>query len=123
MLYFAHRELECITLDRDTFHFKESIGPKYAQLVYNGLWFAPLREALDAFVNKTQENVTGEITLKLYKGNIKVVSRKSDNSLYWEKLATFGEEDIYNQKDAEGFINLFGLPLKVNAIMSQRKRK
>ena len=123
LLYFAHRELECITLDRDTFHFKESIGPKYAQLVYNGLWFAPLREALDAFVNKTQENVTGEIKLKLYKGNIKVVSRKSDNSLYWEKLATFGEEDIYNQKDAEGFINLFGLPLKVNAIMSQRKRK
>ncbi|MCK9582279.1 MAG: argininosuccinate synthase [Endomicrobiales bacterium] len=122
LLYFAHRELECLTLDRETFHFKESIGPKYAQLVYNGLWFAPLREALDSFVNKTQENVTGEVKLKLYKGNIKVVSRKADRSLYWEKLATFGEEDIYNQKDAEGFINLFGLPLKVNAIMSQKKR-
>jgi len=122
LLYFAHRELECLTLDRETFHFKERIGPKYAQLVYNGLWFAPLRDALDSFVNKTQENVTGEVKLKLYKGNIKVVSRKADRSLYWEKLATFGEEDIYNQKDAEGFINLFGLPLKVNAIMSQKKR-
>jgi argininosuccinate synthase len=120
-LYFAHRELEYLCLDRDTFHYKEQVGPKYAEMAYNGLWFVPLREALDAFVNKTQEPVTGSVKLKLYKGNIEVSSRTSKNSLYWEKLATFGEEDIYNQRDAEGFINLFGLPLKVRAILNGKR--
>ncbi len=120
-LYFAHRELEYLCLDRDTFHYKEQLGPKYAEMAYNGLWFVPLREALDAFVDKTQEPVTGSVKLKLYKGNIEVFSRLSKNSLYWEKLATFGEEDIYNQRDAEGFINLFGLPLKVRAILNGKR--
>jgi len=120
VLYFAHRELESLALDRDTLHYKQLIAAKYAEIAYYGLWFTPLREALDAFVDSTQETVTGTVRLKLYKGNITVVSRKSPHSLYWEKLATFGEEDIYNQKDAEGFINLFGLPLKVKAILDKK---
>lgn len=124
VLYAAHRELESLTLDRETLHYKELIAPKYAEMVYNGQWFVPLREAFDAFINESQKNVTGTVKLKLYKGNIVVASRTSPNSLYWEKLATFGKEEIYNQKDAEGFINLFGLPLKVKAILdSQRKKK
>jgi argininosuccinate synthase len=119
LLYFAHRELEYLTLDRDTFHFKETLSPKYAEMAYYGLWFVPLRRAMDAFVTETQKNVTGTITLKLYKGTITVTSRKSPHSLYWEKLATFGRDEIYNQKDAEGFINLFGLPLKVQALLKK----
>ena len=119
LLYSAHRELEYLTLDRDTFHFKETIAPKYAEMAYYGLWFAPLRRAMDAFVNETQKNVTGTVKLKLYKGTITVASRASKNSLYWEKLATFGRDEIYNQKDAEGFINLFGLPLKVQALLKK----
>ena len=119
-LYFAHRELESLALDRDTLHYKQAIAAKYAELAYYGLWFTPLREALDAFIDSTQKTVTGTVRLKLYKGNITVMSRKSPHSLYWEKLATFGEEDIYNQKDAEGFINLFGLPLKVKAILDKK---
>ncbi|MGA2091187.1 MAG: argininosuccinate synthase, partial [Endomicrobiales bacterium] len=114
-----HRELEYLTLDRDTFHFKETLSPKYAEMAYYGLWFVPLRRAMDAFVTETQKNVTGTITLKLYKGTITVTSRKSPHSLYWEKLATFGRDEIYNQKDAEGFINLFGLPLKVQALLKK----
>lgn len=117
LLYAAHRELESLVLDARTLHYKDSMAPKYAELVYDGLWFTPLREALDAFVEKTQEKVTGTVRLKLYKGNIIVQGRKSPNSLYREEFATFGEEDVYNQKDAEGFINLFGLPLKVKALI------
>lgn len=123
VLNFAHAELESLTLDRDTLHYKRLVAEKYAELAYYGLWFTPQREALDAFVNETQKNVTGSVKLKLYKGNIIVASRKSPHSLYWEKLATFGREDIYDQKDAEGFINLFGLPLKVKAILDKRNKK
>jgi argininosuccinate synthase len=93
------------------------IALKYAELVYNGLWFTPLREALDAFVAVTQQHVTGTTRLKLYKGNVTIVGRKSPHSLYREDYATFGEEDVYNQQDAEGFIKLFGLPLKVSALL------
>lgn len=123
VLYAAHRALETLTMDRETYHFKETIAPKYAEMVYNGLWFTPLREALDAFINETQKTVNGTVRLKLYKGNIIIAGRKSPNSLYWDKLATFEKDEIYNQKDAEGFINLFGLPLKVKAILDQSRRK
>ncbi|HDK35510.1 MAG TPA: argininosuccinate synthase [Bacteroidetes bacterium] len=117
ILYAAHRELESLVLDARTLHFKDSMAPTYAELVYDGLWFTPRREALDAFVDHTQKKVTGIVRLKLYKGNIIVQGRKSPYSLYREEFATFGEEDVYNQKDAEGFINLFGLPLKVKALI------
>jgi argininosuccinate synthase len=117
VLYFAHNELETLTLDRDISHYKELLSHKYAELAYNGIWFAPIREALDAFINVTQKYVTGSITLSLYKGNIKVVARKAHQPLYWEELATFDKDEVYNQKDAEGFINLFGLPTKVQALL------
>ncbi|HDY86728.1 MAG TPA: argininosuccinate synthase [bacterium] len=117
LLYSAHRELESLVMDADTMHFKDSLAPKYAELVYYGKWFTPLREALDAFVDTTQENLTGEVKLKLYKGNCIVMGRKSPFSLYREDFATFGEEDVYDQKDAEGFINLFGLPMKVRSML------
>ncbi len=123
LLYFAHRELESLCLDRETFHAKELMGPRYAELVYYGQWFTPLREALDAFVDSTQRFVTGAVKVKLYKGNMQAWGRRSPHSLYWEKLASFEKEDIYNQKDAEGFINLFGLPLKVQALLRDRKVK
>jgi argininosuccinate synthase len=117
VLYAAHRELESITIDRDTLHFKQSLAPKYAEISYYGLWFSPLREALDAFIDNTQKYVTGSIKLKLYKGNIIPVSRIAKNSLYCEKLATFEKDEVYNHKDAEGFINLWGLPTKVQAML------
>ncbi|MDZ7725167.1 MAG: argininosuccinate synthase [candidate division KSB1 bacterium] len=117
LLYNAHRQLESLVLDKETMHFKEMISPKYAELVYNGAWFTPLRESLDAFVESTQQNVTGDVRLKLYKGNIMIEGRRSPYSLYREELATFGAEDVYAQKDAEGFINLFGLPLKVRSLV------
>nr|WP_290666065.1 argininosuccinate synthase [Ardenticatena sp.] len=117
ILYAAHRELESLTLDRETMHFKDMVAIKYADLVYNGQWFTPLRAALDAFVAKTQENVTGTVRLKLYKGNIIVAGRKAPRSLYREDYASFGQMDVYDQSDAEGFINLFGLPLKVEALV------
>ncbi|MDR2426755.1 MAG: argininosuccinate synthase [Endomicrobium sp.] len=120
LLYAAHRELEELALDRDTFHFKQELAHKWAELTYYGLWFSPLREALDAFIDSTQKYVTGEIKLKLYKGNIIPVSRQAKYSLYWEELATFEKDEIYNQKDAEGFINLFGLPIKVQALMRKK---
>ena len=113
LLYTAHKDLESLVLDRDTMRLKEMLAPKYAELVYYGQWFTPLREALDAFVEVTQRNVTGTVRLKLYKGSCWVVGRRSPYTLYREDFATFGEDDVYNQKDAEGFINLFGLPLKV----------
>jgi argininosuccinate synthase len=117
ILYIAHREVESVCLDRETLHYKELIAQRYAELVYYGQWFTPLREALDAFVAKTQETVTGTVRLKLYKSNCIVVSRKSPYSLYREDYASFGQMDVYNQQDAEGFINLFGLPLKVKALI------
>ncbi|MCX5781540.1 MAG: argininosuccinate synthase [Elusimicrobia bacterium] len=123
ILYAAHRELESLTIDRDTMHYKDLLSQKYAEMVYYGLWFTPLREALDAFIDKTQINVTGSVKLKLYKGNITAASRKAEKSLYWEKLATFGKDQIYNQKDAEGFINLFGLPIKVKALLDKSRGK
>lgn len=121
ILYTAHRELECLVHDFDTMHFKDSLAPKYAELVYDGLWFAPLREAIDAFVRETQKNVTGDVRLKLYKGNCMVLGRRSPYSLYHEEFATFGKDDVYNQKDAEGFINLYGLSIKVRSLMEMSK--
>jgi argininosuccinate synthase len=117
ILYAAHRGLESICLDRETLHYKDVVAQRYAELVYYGQWFTPLREALDAFVRQTQETVTGTVRLKLYKGSCTVVGRKSAYSLYREDYATFGEDDVYDQADAEGFINLFGLPMKVKALL------
>lgn len=117
ILYTAHRALETLCLDRETMHYKDVIAEKYAEMVYYGQWFTPLKEALDAFVNRTQENVTGAVRLKLYKGSCSVVGRKSPYSLYREDYATFGEDDVYDQSDAEGFINLFGLQMKVKALL------
>lgn len=116
ILMYAHRELEYLCLDRDTFHYKEKMAHTFAELVYDGKWFSPLREALSAFVDKTQETVTGQIKLKLYKGNIISAGSTSPYSLYNEEYVTFGEDEVYNQVDAEGFINLFGLPLKMRAL-------
>ncbi|WP_448384267.1 argininosuccinate synthase [Desulfosoma sp.] len=116
ILLYAHRELESLVLDRETAHFKEMVAVKYAELIYNGLWFTPLREAIEAFVNATQGPVTGTVRLKLYKGNIISAGRKSPFSLYREDFATFGQEDVYDQSHAEGFIRLFGLSLMVRAL-------
>ena len=118
LLLAAHRELESLTLDRTMLHYKDILAGKYAELVYNGQWFTPLRYAMDAFVDSTQRAVTGTVRLKLYRGNIIVAGRKSPYSLYREDLATFGEDTVYNQKEAEGFINLFGLPNKVEALLA-----
>ncbi|MBS3976407.1 MAG: argininosuccinate synthase [Syntrophomonadaceae bacterium] len=120
LLMNAHRELEALTLDRQTKHFKQEVAIKYAQLVYDGLWFTPLKEALDAFVNSTQKTVTGNVRLKLYKGNCTPAGVTSPYSLHNIDLATFSAEKVYNQKDAEGFINLFGLPLKARALMQKK---
>ncbi len=122
ILYKAHSYLESVCLDKMTAHKKQELAVTYAELVYNGQWYTPLREALAAFVDKTQENVTGTVKLKLYKGNIIKAGVWSDYSLYSEEIATFGESD-YNQKDAEGFINLYGLPIKVQAMVDAKKGK
>jgi argininosuccinate synthase len=116
ILLAAHQEIESIVLDRDTLHFKDVIALRYAELVYYGQWFSPLREALDAFIDSTQGPVTGEARLKLFKGHIIPAGRRSPFSLYREDFATFGQENVYDQLDAKGFINLFGLPLKVQAL-------
>jgi len=121
ILYKAHETLESICLDKMTMHEKQKIAITFAELVYNGQWFTPLREAISAFVDKTQENVTGKVKLKLYKGNIIKAGVWSDYSLYSEDIATFGESD-YNQKDAEGFINLYGLPIKVQAMVDAKNK-
>lgn len=123
ILHVAHQGLESLTLDRDTMAFKATAGVKYAQLVYDGLWYTPLKEALDAFIEKTQETCSGEVRLKLYKGKVTTAGMTSPYSLYNEEFVTFGEDEVYNQADAEGFINLFGLPLKVNALMKQNLNK
>lgn len=115
ILYHAHNKLEEICLDRDTYHYKQQVGIKFAELVYFGQWFTPLREALSAFVDSTQETVTGDVKLKLYKGNIIDAGVTSPYSLYDEDIATFDEDEVYDQKDSAGFINLFGLPIKVQA--------
>jgi len=121
ILYRAHQVLETLCLDRDTMHYKELVANRFAELVYFGQWFTPLREALSAFVDKTQENVTGDVKLKLYKGNIMNAGVTSENSLYDPEIATFDEDHVYDQADANGFINLFGLPIKVKAMIEQKK--
>jgi len=119
ILYEAHKCLEELTLDRATAEYKQMIGIKYAQLVYDGMWFTPLKEALDAFIDSTQETCTGKVRMKLYKGNCTPAGMTSPYSLYSQEFVTFGEDEVYNQADAEGFINLYGLPLKVNALMKE----
>ena len=123
ILYHAHNKLEEICLDRDTYHYKQQIGLKCADLVYFGQWFTPLREALSAFVTSTQQTVTGDVKLKLYKGNIIDAGVTSPYSLYDEEIATFDEDEVYDQKDSAGFINLFGLPIKVQAMKRQKLEK
>lgn len=120
ILYKAHKDLEELCLDKETAHYKEQVALKFADIVYNGQWYTPLREALSAFVKTTQENVTGEIKLKLYKGNIVNAGMTSPYSLYSEEYATFDEDEVYNQKDSAGFITLFGLPITVKAKMDAK---
>ena len=120
ILYKAHQALETITLDRDTAHYKKLVSEQYAELVYFGKWFTPLREGLQAFVDKVEENVTGEVKLMLYKGNIIKAGLTSKYSLYNEDFATFNEDEVYNQADSAGFINLFGLSIKVKALMDKK---
>ena len=123
ILYHAHEVLETICLDKETQHYKYGLAQKYADIVYNGQWYTPLREAMDAFVDKTQETVTGDVKLKLYKGNIINAGVTSPYTLYSEDFASFGEDDVYNQKDSAGFINLFGLPIKVKAMLDSERNK
>ena len=123
ILYYAHRELEYLCLDRATFHYKEGLAIRYGELVYDGMWFSQLREALAAFVDNTQQTVTGTVKLKLYKGNIMSAGAKSPYSLYSQEFVTFERDNVYNQADATGFINLFGLPLKVRALMQEKAGK
>lgn len=121
ILYHAHEVLETICLDKETQHYKYGLAQKYADIVYNGQWYTPLREAMDAFVDKTQETVTGDVKLKLYKGNIINAGVTSPYTLYSEDFASFGEYDVYDQTDAKGFINLFGLPIKVKALLDAER--
>lgn len=121
ILYKAHSTLEKLILDRDTMQYKNIVAQKYAQLVYDGLWFTPVREAIAAFVNSTQKDVTGTVKIKLYKGSAIPVASKSPYSLYSEEFATFSKDEVYDQSDAEGFINLFSLPLKIRAIQKQQQ--
>jgi len=116
ILYAAHKALERLTVDKQTFHYKQTISQRYGELVYDGLWFTTLRESLDAFIEVTQQNVTGTVKLKLYKGNIKLAGIFTDNALYNESISSFGASKLYSHKDAEGFINLFGLPTKITAL-------
>lgn len=116
ILVAAHQDLESICLDRDTLHYKHLLAQRYAELVYNGQWFTPLREAMDAFVEVTQKHMTGTVKMKLYKGSATAVARKSPYSLYNEEFATFAQDSVYDQSDAAGFISLFGLPMRVAAI-------
>ena len=123
ILYFAHNYLETLCLDKMTAHKKAELSITFADLVYNGQWFTPLREALSAFVDKTQEHVTGKVRIKLYKGNMIKAGAWSDWSLYSEEIATFGEDNVYDQKDSAGFINLFGLPISVQAQVNAKNQK
>ena len=123
LLYAGHREIERLVLDRETLHYKEGLAIRYAELVYNGQWFSTLRTALDAFVEVTQRNVTGVSTLKLYKGNVRPAGAKAEKSMYLQDLASFTDTDFYDQKDASGFIRLFGLPMKVAGIVERKNKK
>ena len=123
ILYAAHQSLEEITLDKEKQHYKMQMAIKFSEIVYNGQWYTPLREAMSAFVDKTQETVTGDVKLKLYKGNIINAGMTSPHSLYSEEIATFGEDHVYDQADSAGFINLFGLPIKVKALLDEKKIK
>ncbi len=123
IIYYGHNDLENLCLDRATQSFKQQVSIRYSELVYDGMWFSPLREAMDAFVNETQKTVTGTVRMKLYKGNIYSAGVKSPYSLYSQEYVTFGEDEVYNQADATGFINLFGLPLKVRALMKKGNLK
>lgn len=122
ILYTGLRELEYHVLDRDTFHYKEQLALRYADLVYDGKWFSPLREAMDAFVNVTQRNVTGKVRLKLYKGNVVPAGSWTDKSLYLEDLASFSHTEFYDQKNATGFIRVFGLPTKIQGMVDREKK-
>lgn len=117
VLYYAHQKLEELCLDRVTMHYKEQMALRYAELVYDGVWFSPLREAMDAFVDSTQRTVTGKVRLKLYKGSVTAAGTESPYSLYSEDFATFGVDDVYNQADGTGFINIFALPMRVRAML------
>ena len=123
ILYHAHEVLETICLDKETQHYKAGLAQKYADIVYNGQWYTPLREAMDAFVDKTQETVNGDVKLKLYKGNIINAGVTSPDTLYSRDFASFDEDDVYDQKDANGFINLFGLPIHVKALLDAERNK
>ncbi|MEF9967230.1 MAG: argininosuccinate synthase [Longicatena sp.] len=123
ILYKAHELLETITIDKETAHYKQLISVKFGEILYNGQWFTPLREALSAFVDKTNETVCGDVKLKLYKGNITPAQISSPYTLYSEQIASFGEDDSYDQNDSAGFINLFGLPIKVKAMMDAKNKK
>jgi argininosuccinate synthase len=121
LIYAAHHELEALCLDRETFHYKQHVALRYAELVYNGQWFTPLREALDAFIDSTQRNVTGTVTLGLYRGHVRVLDRVSPNSLYDTSIGSFVMGSDYDQKDAEGFINILGLPLRIEAALRKKR--
>ena len=123
IIYYGHNDLENLCLDRATQSFKQQVSIRYSELVYDGMWFSPLREALDAFVNETQKTVTGTVRMKLYKGNIYSAGVKSPYSLYSQEYVTFGEDEVYNQADATGFINLFGLPIHVKAVLDEKRGK
>ncbi|MDZ4131684.1 MAG: argininosuccinate synthase [Dethiobacteria bacterium] len=123
LLAFAHRELEHFTLDRETYHYKEIIALKYAEMIYYGLWFTPLREALDGFIKVTQQTVSGTINLQLYKGNITVAGRESEHTLYHPEMVTFEADELFNQYDAQGFINLYGLPLTIKGMLDMKKKQ
>lgn len=123
ILYHAHQALESLCLDRETSHYKQQLAIKFADIVYNGQWFTPLREAISAFVDSTQVNVTGDVKVKLYKGNITNASITSPYSLYDEEIATFDKDEVYDQMDSQGFINLFGLPIKVQALKNLKNKK
>lgn len=122
ILYAAHREIEYATVEKETLHYKRLIAEKYAELVYNGLWFTTLREALDAFIDTTQKNVTGSVKLKLYKGNVMVAGVDSKFALYDEGISSFGASELYSHKDSAGFINLFGLPYKIQAMVNKKNK-
>lgn len=123
IMYKAHALLETITMDKEMQHFMQHVSVKYGELVYNGQWFTPLRESLDAFVDKANESVNGDVKLKLYKGNIIPAGMTSPTTLYSEQIASFGEDDSYDQSDSKGFINLFGLPIKVKAQQDAKNKK
>ncbi len=122
ILYHAHESLESICLDKETQHYKQQVALKFADIVYNGQWYTPLREAISAFVDSTQQTVTGDVKMKLYKGNIIDAGITSPYTLYSEDVATFGEDDVYDQMDSQGFINLFGLPIKVKAMLEEQRK-